>query len=560
VVCFEEIRDPWSGSEHDGNPQHRHVVRITEVIADRRDPLFGVPLVEIAWDEADALPFTLWVVKPPDAAWETEDNFPVTVARGNMLLVDHGRRNQSALKLKPSHGRPPAALDRDYPAPRIRSELPETDLTFADTLPDSGAPAASQLRQDPRRATPHLILRERSNEQDVLSAFSFHELRDLRRVAKRLLDALVREAAPWASNALPRAARCQFHVGNACGGCDDAELQQALRGMKRLRDAIKDDLRAFWLPQYDLMNSGPADSHFVVEMSDERVARLRFGQGGFGRVPYVHDDPHQPEMTAFYRVGNGTAGNVGAEAICLVGSHGQSIEQITNVRNPLSAVGGVDPESPRQIRLFAPHAVRADLRRAVTAGDYVQIVMRDFGEKLQSAKASARWTGHEVEILIAVDPRGSETPDPQLLRSIQAALRKYKRIGHNVSVRAAERVVPTLQLSVCLEPRTLRETARGRMNALFSNRVQSDGSLGFFHPDRLSFGNGVFVSQIVAAQLRVPGVVHMEVTQLHRSDQGPADELETGVLPLRALEIVRFDNDPGHPERGVLDLILEGGR
>jgi hypothetical protein len=70
------------------------------------------------------------------------------------------------------------------------------------------------------------------------------------------------------------------------------------------------------------------------------------------------------------------------------------------------------------------------------------------------------------------------------------------------------------------------------------------------------------VSQIVAEAKRVIGrrLIHIEVTELHRSDTGPAEELENGVLPLCPQEIVRFDNDRNRPEFGTLHLVIRGGR
>jgi hypothetical protein len=560
LLLFEELRDPWTGNTADANPNHRHVVRIKSVDASAHDQLFDVPLVKITWDEADALPFTLWISRPHDAHWESGPDQPVSIARGNILLADQGRRAQENVQLTRSHDDPPESLKPNYPPAKVRAHLKNVKLTFCDRLAGDKAPATSQLKQDPRRAVPQLILQEKRLRKDVLGEFSLHELRDQQSIARRILAHLFDAKAGTLRSLLPRAARCARQLNKMCGNSDVAQTREDLSDLERLRTAIQDDLREIWLPQYDLIESGPADSHFVVEMSDARDACFRFGQGGFGRAPDLDDDPGRAEMVADYRIGNGAAGNLAAEAIGLFGTRGQSTRGIISVRNPLPSVGGTDPESSDEVRLYAPHAIRTRQRRAITADDYATIVMREFAGPVQQAKAVLRWTGHEWEVLVAIDARGREVAPARLLFQIRSALYRYRRIGHHVVVRAAERVVPVLELTACIGPHVIKDDVVRDLNELFSDRILRDGSLAFFHPDRVTFGDGVFISQIVAAAKNVAGMIHLEVTQLHRQGGSPAGELESGLLPLRPLEIVRFVNDPGHPELGVLDLKIEGGR
>jgi hypothetical protein len=94
----------------------------------------------------------------------------------------------------------------------------------------------------------------------------------------------------------------------------------------------------------------------------------------------------------------------------------------------------------------------------------------------------------------------------------------------------------------------------------FSNRVAPDGRLGFFHPDNLSFGQSMYLSALVAAAQALEGVESVQVTKLQRLFEGPARELDTGVLPLGPFEVARADNDPNFPERGRIAFMLRGGR
>ena len=50
------------------------------------------------------------------------------------------------------------------------------------------------------------------------------------------------------------------------------------------------------------------------------------------------------------------------------------------------------------------------------------------------------------------------------------------------------------------------------------------------------------------------------VTVFKRYAKVAADELETGVLGVERTEVVRLDNDPNFPERGLLRLKMVGGK
>ena len=341
VVIFEERRSPWTGSEHDADPNHRHAVRLTAVDYEQKDALFDKPLLKISWDKADALPFTLWINKPPQAIWDSsQTDESVAVALGNIILADHGRSiHDDPTKLQASHGPPPELMQQHYPAPKVSATLSARNLTYSDQLPTSGAPAAKQLVQDPRRATPQLLLRSQSSSGESVAEYSLLELRDLRRIAKRLVkrvEVTLEQTGSKMSRSVLYAIQAKFQCG-----CDhDHHGRDQLVELVGLQNAIRHDLHDIWFPKYDLIDSGPDDSHFVVEMSDDRRAQLRFGQHGFGRTPKLDDDPKQAELVADYRVGNGSQGNLAAGSISGFGSYGTPYPQITAVCNPLPAAEG----------------------------------------------------------------------------------------------------------------------------------------------------------------------------------------------------------------------------
>jgi hypothetical protein len=311
---------------------------------------------------------------------------------------------------------------------------------------------------------------------------------------------------------------------------------------------------AAWTVRIDLVDSFPGDNDFVVEIDNQGIAQLRFGDGDLGAAPAAGTG-----FSAVYRVGNGVSGNVGAEAISRLVLTGLTLGGISIVvRNPLPATGGTAPESVAQAILLAPNMFRTRLERAITADDYAAIAARD--PRLQRAAAALNWTGSWYEADVAIDPLGGEDPSRALLGDIERHLWRYRRIGHDLSVRRAEYVSIDLRIDVCVLPHYRRADVRSALLSAFSNRFLPDGTRGFFHPDRLSFGEGVFLSRIIATAQAVTGVEYVEVTRLKRRFEAPNHEIDNGVLPLQPWEIARLDNDPNHPEFGRLEIRLRGGR
>ena len=88
ILIIEEVTGPRTGAAADADPTHRQAVRLTSVTPDV-DPLYGQPVLEVTWGAQDALTFEacLSAHGGPDCQLISD----VTVARGNVVIVDHGR-------------------------------------------------------------------------------------------------------------------------------------------------------------------------------------------------------------------------------------------------------------------------------------------------------------------------------------------------------------------------------------------------------------------------------------------------------------------------------------
>jgi hypothetical protein len=488
VLIFEEVIGPVTGLEADADPMRRHAVRITSVKPGedklrKTEEGYPIPYVEIEWAPEDALPFT-FCISTIGAAPDCDYLINVSVARGNVILCDHG-------KTQPGEDFGPIPVSRTeaicecvdeagdvqiIPG-RFSPVLRKSPITYCDRLPKDKphwASATSTLMQDPRQALAHVH---------------------------------VTSEPPYD-----------------------------------------------WENRYDLIASGPEDKHFVVEIDNFGKAHLRFGNGELGFQPAAGTT-----FRVTYRVGNGIAGNVGAESITRLVTRKISITGVDiKVRNPLAARGGTEPEPMAEAKLFAPYAFRKKLQRAIIAGDYQSLAARN--PKLQRASGELVWTGSWYEADVAVDPLGGETAGDELLKDIQTYLDRYRRMGHDLHVEQAEYVPILLSLEVCALPHYQPGHVKAALLEAFSNRVLAGGKRGFFHPDNLTFGEGIYLSKIVATAQAVAGVECVQVKKLQRLFEAPNHEIDNGILPLRLAEIAQLDNDPNFPERGKLEIHVGGGR
>jgi hypothetical protein len=395
---------------------------------------------------------------------------------------------------------------------------------------------------------PALFAGDPADDDDAPSLFRPDELRDIHALASSLLKP---EPEQRLLLALRRRLRPEV-VKLLDAGMDTPELEALLEANLRA-------LMEIWSPRADLLDSGD-DPHFVAEVDDAGLAQLRFGDGDSGRAVEAG-----MSFIATYRTGNGREGLVGPEAIAHVVFRSGFNDGVTLVRNPLSSAGAVDPESVAEVKAFAPAAVRKDLQRAITAGDYATLVQYlrfpERNPRVQAAAGNLYWNRSWYEADVAVDEFGTSDLDADLQTSVAGLLHRYRRMGHDLRVGRADSVPLRIELELLVQPRHLRAHVVAAVRDALSNRILPDGSLGFFHPDNLSFGAAVYVSRIVAAVMAVDGVAKVCVARLERlADESRGNpDFADGLLKLGPNEIARLDNDPAVPENGLLVFAAVGG-
>ena len=506
VLVLSELRSPDNGKEQDADREHRWAVRLVEAeaIEDPSGALFGATPVD------GPLEVTRIVWHPSDAlpfplCLSVEDDAePVSVALGNIVLADHGRTvvNQPLPEVSSAVRRRAPPIADTDSCGRV--EPPAIPVRYRPGLPE--APISHGFDTVGLLAT---------LPDDPVNAFW---------PASQLLALDARHALP--------------SISLVAAG--DAEA---------------------WTPQHDLLGSDALDRHFVVETEHDGHARLRFGDDRHGLRP-----KRGTQFSARYRIGNGRAGNVGAEALHHLifdpDLYDDPTElpdpgQILGVGNPLPAAGGVDPEDIEAARRDAPQAFRTQ-ERAVTAADYAEVSQRS-GEVARAA-ATFRWTGSWHTVFVSADRPGGAAIDDAFEGRLRRHLERFRMAGYDLEVDGPRPVPLDIRLHLCVEPGYFRADVVAAVERMLSARMHVDGSLGLFHPDRFSFGDPVYLSAVVAAAQAVEGVASVRVDRFRRAINGSDASLEEGVIRIGRLEIAQLANDPNFRERGRLMLSAGGGQ
>ena len=307
-----------------------------------------------------------------------------------------------------------------------------------------------------------------------------------------------------------------------------------------------------WDPAQDLLESGESDLVFVVEVDTDGTATLRFGDNTNGKAPDTGTS-----FVATYRIGNGTAGNVGADSLVFLAA---SDARIQSCRNPLPATGGTDPETNDQIRRRAPQAFLTQ-DRAVTMADYEAVA--ETNPNVDRAVASLRWTGSWYTVFIAVEPKGGGSLTSALQQSLKSTEDRYRLAGQDLELDSPRYVSLQIELEVCVGSDYFQSDVQRSLMQVLGTRILPNGQEGLFFPDNFTFGQTVYLSPVYAAARSVAGVTAVRATRFQPQGLTGVSALQylaAGEIKLGPLQVARLENDPNFLDHGQLTLLMEGGK
>ena len=486
------------------DPPVREIVQLAIDPLQETDNLYGQPVTHLIWRKEDKLQFDHDLTLDDQGTQKT-------ILAGNLVPATQGRRYQETFVIPPEPNRDPTV-----PIPPVIRGIPQAIVREGRYVnADPVAHTSSSVK--PSTRVPQYLYTLRTAPLAWLAV----DDPDLPPLPEIVLQ--------------PQAGRTPWRWRRKLMDADLFESAFTLDPVRYKRIARITDGLTF-------------QEHLDYDGDDGDT--LRFGDGISGEIP----DP-ETVFQVTYRVGGGAIGNVAADAITYVDP---TASVITAVTNPFPATGGADPEPTERIRRLAPQAFRAKQFRAVRREDYEAAAQTL--PWVQRAGTVFRWTGSWLTAFTTPDPLDSEALTVVQHTQLIDLLNRYRLAGYESYVPSPRYVSLDLRVQVCARPDVFRGDVEEALLVALNATRQRDGTTGFFHVDRWTFGMPLERSALEAAIQNAYGVAGVVAIQYRQrgSTSTFLNLPETIRIPVDA--ILRLDNAPSRPERGSLHITVEGGK
>ncbi len=245
--------------------------------------------------------------------------------------------------------------------------------------------------------------------------------------------------------------------------------------------------------------SRSADPDFAVQVDENDITTVLFGDGQYGQIP-----PAGTSILATYRTGGGSIGNVGAGQITIISKSPQLQLSAARVTNLFTASGGAERESTDQAIRFAP-TVFSSMQRAVTANDYVAQARLFPGV----SKARAQTTNWNLVKLYVAPTGDGELPTDTLKTNLLAYFEDKRMLTSTIQIEDPSYIQIQLYATFggrsYFRPFDVQASAIAAINALFDF-------------DNADFGQTLYLSTIYQVIEALPGIDHVFITRFNRAD------------------------------------------
>jgi hypothetical protein len=259
-----------------------------------------------------------------------------------------------------------------------------------------------------------------------------------------------------------------------------------------------DNLLYVVAPDGSVTLSGPDSQNYYVQVDENGVSRVVFGDGQYGKRPAVGTN----NIRATYAIGGGSAGNVAPNSITVTPP---GINLLDSVSNPVGAAGGADAETADHGVQFGPLAFRSGAR-AVTLSDFVSLTHQAGGV----AKVGAHTTGWNRVDLYVVPEGTSVTVAPVNLKTQLVSYFEDKRmVGTSVTIRDPAQVPVDISVQI---------TVQHNYSASSVLQQATDAVNEVVAFDNVDLGTPVYLSKVYEATDAVPGVLATNVAVFRRHD------------------------------------------
>lgn len=277
-----------------------------------------------------------------------------------------------------------------------------------------------------------------------------------------------------------------------------------------------------WTEVVDFADSGPEDRHCAIDAAAGEVRfgpRIRYPDGSLHQHGAIPPDGAVLELSG-YRVGGGTAGNVGAGTLTVLKS---SIPFIGAVENLQAARGGVDAETIENLKLRGPMTLRSG-DRAVTAADFERLTAEASPEVARARCLPPAEAGGPVRVLVVprieVPPEQLELDDlalpDELVEAVSSHLDERRILTTEVEIGTPSyqgvTVVARLRSAPGAQPELVRNEALGLLYRYLNPIV------GGPEGDGWPFERGLNLGEVFALLSGVDGVTGVEEVLLFLAD------------------------------------------
>jgi hypothetical protein len=258
-----------------------------------------------------------------------------------------------------------------------------------------------------------------------------------------------------------------------------------------------------------LLGQGSNARVYLVRRDSQNNTTVIFGDGQEGaRLPSGRE-----HITANYRFGNGSAGNVPANSLLTIRTRPYGVQSVTN---PLAASGGSDPEPQDQARTIAPRLIQT-MQRIVSLNDY-EAFTRLFPQ-IRKVHATNLWNGrvHVVHLTIAGDAGSMIAEDSDIYNNLVTAIHQSAASpSQPLAIQSYELVSFQLKATLIIAKEYVT-----RQNTVAANARQK--LLDTFSFDQRDFGQPTSSSEIISILQDVPGVFAVEIELLSTNHNGKLD-------------------------------------
>ncbi len=268
---------------------------------------------------------------------------------------------------------------------------------------------------------------------------------------------------------------------------------------------------AAWSEVPSLYGEGPSQPVFATLNQSDGTTDVLFGDGIEGALLPTG----QNNIVANYRIGLGSAGNIAANTLTTLVDRPLGVSGVTN---PLAATGGQDAQTVDGIRSSAPLSVLT-LGRAVSLADYQNYASTFAG----LAKAYAVWipSGPAQGVFLTVAGVGGSAllPENPTIGNLVAALRNYGNPLIPITVQSFLETQFAFSADLKYDPAYSQPAVQAQVLQTLSQAYSFSAR---------TFGQGVSGDELAAAIQAVPGVVGVNIKEIHTVATSAGGDLGAG--------------------------------